>query len=211
MCNANYNVHLVKSTNSTWSLVLLACLVTLIALLFLISKFWTMSTVKNNSKTTLNKDVLVSTNQEKLLFPLLPSNTVNMNGYVIEEILHSGRFATNYTLTGNVQLWFTCEFYIAKKIMTLILFKEHRGKMIKVHKNWSWRNILGLTRSFFSPQKSKYMNFWKAFNVHLFWTFMADTMKSPLMLSFIAIFSPWSMCQEPWIKWCSRQSSIGVD
>ena len=63
-----------------------------------------MSTVKNNSKTTLNKDVLVSTNQEKLLFPLLPSNTVNMNGYVIEEILHSGRFATNYTLTGNVQL-----------------------------------------------------------------------------------------------------------
>ena len=137
MCNANYNVHLVKSTNSTWSLVLLACLVTLIALLFLISKFWTMSTVKNNSKTTLNKDVLVSTNQEKLLFPLLPSNTVNMNGYVIEEILHSGRFATNYTLTGNVQqlqLWFTFWTVFVHKMANFILQK----------KSWHWsysRNI----------------------------------------------------------------------
>ena len=110
MCNANYsdNFHLVKSINSTWSLVLLACLVTFIALLFLISKFWTKSRIRTNSKTsTLNKDV-VSTTQEKLLFPMpeetcsttqSSSNTVvNMNGYVIEEILHSGRFAMNYTL-----------------------------------------------------------------------------------------------------------------
>merc|ERR1711953_893699 len=72
MCNANYsdNFHLVKSINSTWSLVLLACLVTFIALLFLISKFWTKSRIRTNSKTsTLNKDV-VSTTQEKLLFPM---------------------------------------------------------------------------------------------------------------------------------------------
>ena len=105
MCNANYQ-DVQPLVKSMWRLVLFLSLVITIALLFLISKLWRtkFSLVEDNDakgeSNTLNTKVSAKTKAE-LLFPILENEPVkvNMNGYVVEEILHySGKFAINYTL-----------------------------------------------------------------------------------------------------------------